>query len=187
MKFPLINCLSQSDDSLLLSVSITPPFTAHLPSVSVCLNALYVCVYVCVNIEWVQPAKCVCVCLCLEQVCVFLLWGQWKLMTACCLIKQSDIHTHVDHTIHGTPTNTHTLTQYTLNKTQSHIPPQMQHTNHTPCLSWHQSRLADFINSTSEIKKVLLKSSNCVNNLLKGCIAERWVNTAWMKIHGLLT
>lgn len=80
----------------------------------------WTCVFA--NTERIQPAKCVCVCLCLDLVCVFLLWGQWKLMTACCLIKQFHIptHTHVYITVH------------TKKHTQPRIPPQIhKHGSHT--------------------------------------------------------
>lgn len=79
-------------------------------------------------------------------------------MTACCLIKQFHI-----------PTHTHTCTsQYTLKNTHNHESlHKYTNTVHTPSLSWHQSRLADFLNSTNEIKKVLLKSSYSVKFCLK--------------------
>lgn len=114
----------------------------------------WTCVFA--NTERIQPAKCVCVCLCLDLVCVFLLWGQWKLMTACCLIKQFHIPTHT------------CTSQYTLKNTHNHESlHKYTNTVHTPSLSWHQSRLADFLNSTNEIKKVLLKSSYSVKFCLK--------------------
>lgn len=77
MKLPSINSLSQSEDSLHLSVSVMPPLTARLPGNSVCVCVCMYCVcvcvyiYVCVNIEPVQPAKCVCVCVWSRFVCFY--------------------------------------------------------------------------------------------------------------------
>lgn len=77
-------------------------------------------------------------------------------MTACCLIKQFHIPTHT------------CTSQYTLKNTHNHESlHKYTNTVHTPSLSWHQSRLADFLNSTNEIKKVLLKSSYSVKFCLK--------------------
>lgn len=126
LKLPPLSCLSQSDHSILLSLSVTPPFTA-MPALQncVCQYVLYVSTAVCVLTQngFSQQNVCVCVCLCLDLVCVFLLWSQWKLMTACCLIKQFYIHTH---------TRMHHNTQHTPENTQSQIPPQIhKHDSHT--------------------------------------------------------
>lgn len=135
VKLPPLNCLNQSDRFFLLSLSVMTRCTACLPCKTVCLHVLYVRVDVCVLTQngFSQQNVCVCVCVWTWFVCsYFEANGNWWL--------------HVALSSNFTFPHTHTCTsQYTLKNTHNHESlHKYTNTVHTPSLSWHQSRLADF-------------------------------------------